>query len=256
MAQASTQQLALRAGQSRLAISADGVAEVIRSPKVTRLPHGPAGLLGVSHLRGVVFPVLSLNALLGLQEAETKRVVVLRREPPIGLAVEWVETLKTSKGETVRQDGTLMLADDQGARPFDLDAALQAQFSAVPATAKRPQTVAPPLPRQVAGGDLAFMGITVADQSYALPLAAIAEVAAVPEAIVTLPHTESLLLGLTTMRGRVLAVVSLRALLGLPDRAVRSEDRLVVVRIGDHRLALVLDEVNGIVRAAADALQP
>ncbi|MHB8287166.1 MAG: chemotaxis protein CheW, partial [Caulobacteraceae bacterium] len=43
---------------------------------------------------------------------------------------------------------------------------------------------------------------------------------------------------------------------GLPDRAVRSEDRLVVVRIGDHRLALVLDEVNGIVRAAADALQP
>ncbi|MHB8287543.1 MAG: chemotaxis protein CheW [Caulobacteraceae bacterium] len=255
MGQAPTQQLAMRAGRSRVAIAADGVAEVIRSPKITRLPHAPAGLLGVSHLRGVVFPVLSLNALLGTAEAETKRVVVLRREPPIGLAVEWVETLKTAD-HAASPDGALTLIEDQGARAFDLDAALQAQFAALQPAARSPQTPAASAPIQTAVEDLAFMGLSVAGQAYALPLTAVAEVAPVPSEITALPNTDVLLLGMLSMRGQVVALVSLRALLGLPIRAVRPEDRLVVVRIGDHRLALVVDELSAIVRAPADAPRP
>lgn len=255
MGSAPTQQLAMRAGANRVAIAADGVAEVIRSPKITRLPHGPAGLLGVSHLRGVVFPVLSLNALLGAAEAETRRVVVLRRDPPIGLAVEWVETLKAADA-AASHGAALTLIEGHGARPFDLDAALQARFAALQAPARPVQTSAPTPAFEPASADLAFMGVTVAGQAYALPLAAVAEVAAVPSAVTALPNTEALLLGMLAMRGQVLAVVSLRALLGLPQRPVRAEDRLVVVRIGEHRLALVVDAVNSIVRAAADAPRP
>jgi purine-binding chemotaxis protein CheW len=71
-------------------MAASGVAEVIRAPRITRMPHGPPGLLGVTHLRGVVLPVVSLSSLLGRPPARRSRGRVLRREPPMGLAVDSV----------------------------------------------------------------------------------------------------------------------------------------------------------------------
>ena len=81
MQAAPTQHLTVRAGDARVSMAADSVAEVIRTPRITRLPNGPPGLLGVAHLRGVVLPVVSLGALLGDGPiSEATRVVVLRAE--------------------------------------------------------------------------------------------------------------------------------------------------------------------------------
>jgi len=113
------QRLTVRAGGARVAMAAAGVAEVIRTPRVTRVPHGPPGLLGVTHLRGLVLPVVSLGALLGDDHpADSTRVVVLRRDPPIGLAVDTIETLTASEGDgqVELQHGRLMLDDASGAR--------------------------------------------------------------------------------------------------------------------------------------------
>ncbi len=66
------QRLTVRAGGARVAMAAEGVAEVIRTPRITRMPNGPPGLLGVTHLRGLVLPVVSLGALLG-DEAQARR---------------------------------------------------------------------------------------------------------------------------------------------------------------------------------------
>jgi purine-binding chemotaxis protein CheW len=83
-----------------------------------------------------------------------------------------------------------------------------------------------------------------------LPLEAVAEVMTVPGAIAALPHTEQILLGVFDLRGAVLPAVSLRALLGLAERRVQGDERIVVVRIGGHRLALLVDQVSVILRAA------
>ncbi|PXA90442.1 chemotaxis protein CheW [Caulobacter sp. D4A] len=255
------QRLTVRAGGARVAMAADGVAEVIRTPRITRMPHGPPGLLGVTHLRGLVLPVVSLGALLGdevLEEAraEASRVVVLRRDPPIGLAVEAIEALKSSETDGAEAGhGRLLLDDGDGARWFDLDAALQDRFSAFRAVRRAPE-------REVvarstaAAAELAFLNFVLAGQDYALALDAVAEVMAVPNGVVALPRTEAVLIGVFELRDEVLPVVSLRALLGLAERDVQAHDRIVVVRIGDRRLALLVDRISVILRASRDAVGP
>ncbi|MFZ0266126.1 chemotaxis protein CheW [Caulobacter sp.] len=252
------QRLTVRAGQARVAMAASGVAEVIRAPRITRMPHGPPGLIGVTHLRGAILPVVSLSQLLG-EEATTDatRVVVLRRDQPLGLAVDSVEALKAaSADEAAPQHGRLMLDDADGARWFDLDAVLDERFAAFRTARRTPEREVAKAVEARAVEDLAFLSFSLAGQAYALPLEAVAEVMTVPGAIAALPHTEGVLLGVFELRGDVLPVVSLRALLGLAERPVRGDERVVVVLIGGHRLALVVDRVSTILRAVRGAVGP
>jgi purine-binding chemotaxis protein CheW len=46
----------------------DSVAEIIRLPTLAHMPLVPPSLLGLANLRGIVLPVVSLRALLGLPE--------------------------------------------------------------------------------------------------------------------------------------------------------------------------------------------
>jgi len=252
------QRLTVRVGAARVAMAAEGVAEVIRAPRITRVPHGPPGLLGVTHLRGLVLPVVSLGALLGDESPpDTTRVVVLRRDPPLGLAVDSIEALKTAQDDGAEAaHGQLLLDDGSGARWFDLDAALQDRFSAFRAARAAPEREVVSRPAVTATHDLAFLGFVLDGQDYALPLEAVAEVMAVPKTIAALPRTEAVLVGVFQLRDAVLPVVSLRALLGLDQRDAQPDDRVVVVRIGDHRLALLVDRISVILRAARDAVGP
>lgn len=251
--------LTVRAGGARVALAAGSVAEVIRGPRVTRVPNGPAGLLGVTHLRGTVLPVVSLRRLIGEagEEAAAGRVVVLRQDPPLGLAVDAVEALREVEGDGPEPaDGRLLLDQEDGARWLDLDAALRERFGAVrgrsrPAAA-RPEARSAAAPAQ----ELAFLSFTLAGQDYALPLGAVAEVVALPAALTTLPRTEEVLLGVFPLRGAVLPAISLRALLGLPGGAPTGAERAIVARIGGHRLALVVDRVEVILRAPPDRVAP
>ncbi len=240
-----------------MSLPAQAVAEVIKRPRLTRVPHAPPGLLGVAHLRGTVLPVVSLGQMLGLDGGDGDRVVVLRRDPPVGLVVDGVEALGFADGETDIDDGRLRLSRGDGTPWLDLGEALDAKF-ATDRGRRRAASIGVaagrPVLQQSGEPDLAFLGFVLAGQSYGLPLDAVVEVAAVPKAIAELPRTEAVLLGVCDYRGQVLPVLSARGLLGLAGDAVDGRGRLVVVRIGGERIGLVVDEVNAIVRAPADRL--
>lgn len=258
MSSSSRQRLTVWAGDVKVAMAASAVAEVVREPRVTRMPNGPASLLGVTHLRGVVLPVISLRGLLGGPPSAAERVVVLRRDPPVGLAVDRVEALKaTSDGVTPAQDGQLLLDDADGVRWMDLDLALQAEFSALGQGA-RARIVGGQIVQEQrqAVNEAAYLGFSLAGQDYALPLEAVAEVAPVPGAIAAMPRTEDVLLGAAQRRDVILPILSTRGLLGLPERAASEAERLVVVRVGGQPLGLVVDRVNAILRVAEDRVSP
>lgn len=247
--------LTVRAAGARMSLPAQAVAEVIKRPRLTRVPHAPPGLLGVAHLRGAVLPVVSLGQMLGLDGADGDRVVVLRRDPPVGLVVDGVEALGFADGETDGDDGRLSLSRGDGTPWLDLGEALDAKFATDRGRRRAASIgaeVARPTPQKVGEPDLAFLGFTLAGQSYGLPLDAVVAVAAVPNAIAELPRTEAVLLGVSDYRGQVLPVLSGRGLLGLPGDTING--RLVVVRLGGERIGLVADEVNAIIRASADRL--
>jgi purine-binding chemotaxis protein CheW len=238
-----------------MSLPSQAVAEVIKRPRLTRVPHAPPGLLGVAHLRGTVLPVVSLGQMLGLDGEDGDRIVVLRRDPPIGLVVDGVEALGFADGAMEVGDKRLRLSRADGTPWLDLDEALDAKFATGRGRLRAATVageVAPRPAQRAAERDLAFLDFKLLGQSYGLPLDAVVEVAAVPKAIAELPRTEAVLLGVCDYRGQILPVLSARGLLGLAGATV--DGRLVIVRMGGERIGLVVDDINAIVRASAERL--
>jgi purine-binding chemotaxis protein CheW len=77
--------LIFRSGTERLSLAAHEVVEVVRPPRIARVPHAPPGVCGVANLRGAVLPILSLAILLGRTQSPatgTTRVLVLNSGTP------------------------------------------------------------------------------------------------------------------------------------------------------------------------------
>lgn len=87
--------LAVRLDGERLALPVRQVQEVVRPGTITRVPHAPFPVCGVTNLRGTVLAVVDLRLRLGLSsrpvDAASRIVVVLSRGRRIGLLVEAAE---------------------------------------------------------------------------------------------------------------------------------------------------------------------
>ncbi|HEY8615913.1 chemotaxis protein CheW [Phenylobacterium sp.] len=248
--------LTFRVGDRRLAVAADEVAEVVRRPRITRVPHAPAGLAGVASIRGEVAPVVALARVLGGEESQAtdrSRIVVLHGAPPLGLAVDEVTGL--ADGEAT--PGGLLLTEAGETRILAVDELLAAQFAglsrnrAARATPSRALTEATSAETQVA-----LLGFRLAGQPYALPLETVREVVALPRAIAALPRTDAAMLGVVDFRRGLLPVVATRVLLGLPGEAPGGGARVIVTAIGDSRVGLVVDQLTSILRASEAAIGP
>jgi purine-binding chemotaxis protein CheW len=84
-------------------------------------------------------------------------------------------------------------------------------------------------------------------QEYALPLESVREIIRVPKQIAEMARSESAVLGVVTLRDRLLPLVSLHALLGLPTD-VKREDRgkVVVLPMGAGAVGVVADRTREI----------
>ena len=84
----------VRLGGGRFALPMDAVAEVGRTPGVTRVPGTPSWVRGVTNWRGRILGVLDLRELLGLSPAdvgEGRLVVLSRNGSMVGLVAERVD---------------------------------------------------------------------------------------------------------------------------------------------------------------------
>jgi len=253
--------LTVQVGNELFALPASDVAEVIRPPAVTRVPLGPASLLGVANLRGAVMPVVSLHRLLERKggASDNARVVVIDRGNPIGLMIDKVASLGDGGVSSAVKDGD---GGPGGApsRVIDLDALLAKDFgSFTRRTQSRRTTNLQGLQEQSAADQdkVALVCFDVAGQDFALPLTSVREVVALPEGVAIVPRTDSVMLGVMTLRGQLLPLVSLRGLLGLrAGGQTGGKPRVVVAQIGEGLVGLAIDGMKEILRLADDAMDP
>ncbi len=87
------------------AVEIGRVREIIRVPRITRVPGAPGHVSGVINLRGTIVPVIELAVLLSLPagDAGTKsRIVVVESDAtPVGLIVDSVEGVAEVAPESV-----------------------------------------------------------------------------------------------------------------------------------------------------------
>ncbi|HTZ71603.1 MAG TPA: chemotaxis protein CheW [Acetobacteraceae bacterium] len=219
------------------------VAEIIRPRTLTRVPNAPATLLGVLNLRGTVLPVLSLAMMLDLGAAAAgASIIVLDRAAPVGLLVDEVTALG-SPGGARRADVHAVLARD-------FPAAARRGHVSRHATGAGPRGHAPAsVTRQ---DEDVLLGFLLAGQEYALRLDEVAKVIALPAETVLLPRAEAAMPGVVSLNGRLLPLVSLRALLGLPpDIAGSSRARVMVSDIGGASVGLLADAMTAVLRVPA-----
>src|SRR4029079_13981322 len=88
---------------------------------------------------------------------------------------------------------------------------------------------------------------------YALPAASVTEVVRVPP-LARVPHAPRSLMGLINLRGSVIPVASVRALLGKEGATTTPASRLIVLD-GASPVALAVDEVTNLVRIAPEKVK-
>lgn len=247
MAAEGAQALTFTVGGERLAIEADQVAEVIRLPSLTRVPLAPASLAGVANLRGTIIPIVSLGALLKQGSGGSTRVVVVDMGHPVGLMVDQVSSLEPLDG---------VGSGNSPARFLDVDALLGSEFSSKTRPPVDAVSAAPVVEAAHATVLKAFFSFEIAGQEFALPLESVREVLALPDSLAVVPSTDDAMLGVMTLRNRLLPLVSLATLLGFGGRHNAPSSRAVVAVVGGARIGLVVDAVRAIVRAPAEDVDP
>jgi purine-binding chemotaxis protein CheW len=92
---------------------------------------------------------------------------------------------------------------------------------------------------------LRLVSFTVADQEYAIAIDRVQEIVQVPGTITAVPNAPAQVLGLISLRERLLPLVSLRSLFGLPAVVADEQHRIVVVALpGGAQVGLVTDTVK------------
>jgi purine-binding chemotaxis protein CheW len=259
----------------------DDVGEIVRLPSLAHMPLAPRSLLGLANLRGAVLPVVGLRRLLGFPDTmsdEARRVIVINRGAFVGFVVDRIEDLVAVAADRIEKDdagagsvdpdlldgvvkggegdGTikilnpLRLLRDEFV-PLGVSGPRSATRAATAAATLTPAAAAAP-PRQVS-----LLGFDLGRQEYALPLDCVREIIPLPDRVSEVPRAETAVLGVVTLRDRLLPLVSLRALLGLPDEREHGErGKVIVVSIGNSAVGVVADRTREILRVDPGAIDP
>ncbi|NUB07919.1 chemotaxis protein CheW [Azospirillum sp. Vi22] len=278
-------------GGMGLALPLDSVLEILRPPALVPIPLGPPSLEGLARRHGAVLPVIGLRRVLGLagagagegetDDGETKaaRLLILRHNgQPVGLLVDRVSGLSAVDEGRIADSGATpdpsidadllagaILAGDgrDGALILDPGPLIERQFADLGRIASPAGAADFSAPAQLKSAAAApqdeeqLVVLTVAEQEFALPVAAVREVVPVPEAVTRVPRARPHLLGMMTLRDALLPLVGLRELFGLDaekDRGGRG--KVAVLRTAEGLVGMVVEDVREILRVPRERIDP
>ncbi len=263
-------------GGEVFAVDIAPVKEIVRVPEVVRVPLAPASLLGLSNLRGTVLPIISLRKIFGFDTKahdDATRAVVIDIGQPLGFVVDRVssvidvdpanmEAVDKLKG-TVDSELLTGVVKDAGGHKMvmvlDFTRLISKEFSDLSTMTKGASMVTS---EAVAGGDeegtsdeLQLVSFSVVGQEYAIDISRVQEIVQAPETIVHVPNSPPHVLGLMTLRERLLPLISLRSLFDLPMQPLEERNRIVVVALGKTSVGLVTDSMSEVLRVPKEVVE-
>lgn len=267
------------AGGEIFAVDMAPVQEIIRVPAVVRVPMAPRALEGLANLRGRVLPIISLRRIFGFEERaddDASRAVVIDLGQPLGFVVDRVASVVGVEphqiedvgaiSATVRSDlvcgllkgvaghAMVMVLDVRKlvAREFaDLALVARGRTGGAPAGGRADETE-----DEAPSDELQLVSFEVAGQEYAIAIEDVQEIVQVPDAIAHVPRAQSHVLGVMTLRNRLLPLVSLRCMFDLPGQDADARSRIVVVSVGGASVGVVTDSVKEVLRVARCDVDP
>jgi purine-binding chemotaxis protein CheW len=260
------------AGDEVFAADMSPVKEIIRVPEVVRVPMAPAALEGLANLRGKVLPIISLRRLFGFPEAahdDSTRALVIDVGQPLGFVVDRVASVVGVDAGHIEDVGSIRttvntevlssLLKDVGGHAMimvlDFAKLIEREFSQIAAISKS-NSVAGSVAagtqseKEESSDELQLVSFDVDGQEYAIAIEEVQEIVQVPEAIIHVPRSESHVLGVMTLRSRLLPLVNLRSMFALPHRDLDEKSRIVVLTLGGVSVGVVVDAVSEVLRVS------
>lgn len=271
-------------GSEMFAVPMGPVQEIIRVPEVAQLPLAPFALLGLANLRGRVLPIISLRRLFNVPDHpqdDATRALVINLGQPLGFVVDRVASVVgVDPGEIESAAAIQSIADvayltgvikrhtsdgrEQMLLTLNFEQLVGQQFGQLLAQRIQntighgEQTITAITEDDVATDELRLVSFTVAEQEYAIDIVDVQEIVQVPEQISVIPKAPAHLLGLITLRQRLLPLISLRTLFSLPAVELGEHHRIVVIALPDgSHVGLVTDgvkEVLSVPKQLTDAM--
>ena len=259
-------------GKEAFAVEMAPVQEIIRVPEVVRVPLAPTSLNGLANLRGRVLPIISLRRIFGFEEREyddSTRAVVIDLGQPLGFVVDRVASVvnvEPAQIEPVSEisstiDSELLtgiLKDVSGqamVMVLDFSHLIGREFAEIEALAQQAgsrdtaqEGFDDAQDAEESTDELQLVSFTVAEQEYAIDISRVQEIVQIPETIVQVPNSAAHVIGLMTLRERLLPLVSLRSMFGLRTRELDERSRIVVVSLGSAAVGVVTDSVSEVLR--------
>ena len=271
--QRGTQQfVTFMAGDEVFAADMSPVKEIIRVPEVVRVPMAPPALEGLANLRGKVLPIISLRRLFGFPEAvydDSTRALVIDVGQPLGFVVDRVASVVGVDAGQIEDVGSIRatvntevlsgLLKDVGGHAMimvlDFAKLIEREFSQIAAISKSSSvtgTVAASTKteEEQSNDELQLVSFDVDGQEYAIAIEEVQEIVQVPETVIHVPRSESHVLGVMTLRSRLLPLVNLRSMFALPHRDLDEKSRIVVLTLGGVSVGVVVDAVSEVLRVS------
>ncbi|HEY2037771.1 MAG TPA: chemotaxis protein CheW [Steroidobacteraceae bacterium] len=265
------------AGQE-FALPLADVEEIIPAPtNVTALAHSEAMVLGLTAVRDMLLPLLSLRGLLGLparQAASDREKVVVAKVggARIGLVADRVRAVVAADARLIdpippalaaRTGGESRIRSvyrgEAGRRLISILSPQQLfrndVMQKLSAGGQSPGTYHAPEERSTRH-ELTFLVFRLGADEFGLPIDAVVEVARIPDQITRLPKTPKFLEGVVNLRGDVLPVIDQRRRFDMPPLGSGDGRRLIVIKTERHRAGVIVDSVSDVLRASADAVEP
>jgi purine-binding chemotaxis protein CheW len=270
------------AGQE-FAIPLEAVREITpASADLAAAPGADSVVLGVSAYRGGLLPLMSLRGLLGLSapgssEGRASVIVTLIGGVLVGLVADRMRAVVSADPTLIdptppvlaariggeakvsamyRADGGRRLVSIIEPEQLFREEIMQRLGDADRAAAPGGAFASDAGNAAEAGAQSLFLVFRLEGDEFALPIAAVDEVALAPSQITRLPKMPAFLEGVANLRGEVLPVVDQRRRFGMGAAADRTRRRMIVIRSERHRAGLIVDDVSEVLRSADDALQP
>ncbi len=265
-------------GNEVFAVDMAPVREIIRMPEVVRVPLAPVSLEGLANLRGQVLPIISLRSLFDFPERpadDSTRVVVVDVGQSLGFVVDKVASVVGVEPVQIEDTGAISSAVDSKMLSgiiknvsgqamimvLDFASLIERKLSHISAALKSNRAsatasvVAESREAEKVSDELQLVSLHIEGQEYAVSIKDVQEIVQVPEEIIQVPGAEAHVLGLMTLRNRLLPIVSLRLVFGLADRPLDEKSRIVVLALDRALVGLAVDGVSEVLRVAKSSVE-
>ena len=243
-------------------------ALTIATDRLVSVPGGDATGCGAVAYRGTVLPLVLARGLLGLPAAPAAKLAVLvvriataRR---VGLVVDRFGGVLRLAEAAIGPVPPVLDRGDGEARIESLGRLAGGKLLSILAPARLfgAARLAHILDGAATDEDLAvdeavaegerFVVFRLGTEEYGLPVAAVSEIARVPDRLAKLPRAPEFLTGVMNLRGVPVALVDLAARFGVAAGGGRR--RAVVTEIAGNQVGFIVDAVTGIVAPPASAV--